>query len=118
MCAKAGTALIGYSPLGAGFLTGKYRAGIVPDSRFARIPGHQPLYLNDTATARLAQLEQAARESGLSLVALALAWALHDPEIDTVLVGGRNCHQLDQAFAARSPAAQGALAHLNRISTA
>jgi len=31
---------------------------------------------------------------------LALAWALHQPCIDTVLVGGRTPAHLDQAFAA------------------
>jgi aryl-alcohol dehydrogenase-like predicted oxidoreductase len=33
-------------------------------------------------------------------VHLALAWVLHQPGIDTVLVGGRSPAHLDQAFAA------------------
>ncbi|MFM7604280.1 MAG: aldo/keto reductase, partial [Prosthecobacter sp.] len=37
---------------------------------------------------------------GHSQAHLALAWALHQPGIDTVLVGGRTPAHLDQAFAA------------------
>jgi aryl-alcohol dehydrogenase-like predicted oxidoreductase len=100
LCARAKVQLVGYSPLGAGFLTGKHRAGVAPGSRFALMPGHQPIYLNAAAEARLGQLEHAARASGIPLARLALAWALRDPQVGTVLVGGRDRAHLDQAFAA------------------
>jgi aryl-alcohol dehydrogenase-like predicted oxidoreductase len=38
-CAAREIAIVTYSPLGAGFLTGKHRRGISPGSRFALVPG-------------------------------------------------------------------------------
>ncbi|MEO6246529.1 MAG: aldo/keto reductase [Opitutaceae bacterium] len=101
LCARCGIALIGYSPLGAGFLTGKHRVGVAPGSRFAIIPGHQAIYFNPAAQRRLGRLEAAAKRTGLPMAHLALAWALHQPQLSTVLVGGRNPAQLDQALAAQ-----------------
>lgn len=100
LCATAGIAIMTFSPLGAGFLTGKHRAGVQPGSRFELIPGHQPLYFQDTAFRRLARLEAVAARTGRPQVELALAWALHQPQIATVLIGGRTPAQLDQALAA------------------
>lgn len=99
-CAEARVTTFGYSPLGAGFLTGKHRAGVEPGSRFALIPGHQAIYFTAPARARLDQLQAVAARTGLPLVPLALAWALREPRIDFVLVGGRTTAQLDQAFVA------------------
>src|SRR5581483_5227288 len=53
-CARAGVAIVTYSPLGAGFLTGKHEERVQPGSRFDLMPAHQPIYFNDLARARLA----------------------------------------------------------------
>ncbi len=111
-CAAAGVAPFGYSPLGAGFLTGKHRAGVVPGSRFDVIPGHQQIYFTVEARSRLARLEAVAQATGHTPVALALAWALQRPEV-TVLVGGRTPGHLDQACAALAFADRAALAALD-----
>lgn len=100
-CGDEGVAIVTYSPLGAGFLTGKHQHGVQAGSRFDIIPGHQQVYFHDAAYRRLEQLEAVARRTGHSQPHLALAWALHQPGIDTVLVGGRTPEHLDQAFAAR-----------------
>jgi len=100
--AREDVAIITYSPLGAGFLTGKYRKEVATGTRFDVIPGHQPLYFNDTGWSRLSELEGAAARGGISQVQLAYAWVLDQPEIDSVLVGGRSPAQLDQALAARA----------------
>ena len=99
-CVAHEIAIVTYSPLGAGFLTGKHRGGVQPGSRFEMIPGHQQVYFHDSAYQRLARLEAVARRSGYSQTHLALAWALHQPGIETVLIGGRTPAHLDQAFAA------------------
>ena len=93
-------AIVTYSPLGAGFLTGKHQNGVQAGSRFEIVPGHQNVYFHDAAYQRLARLEAIAKRTGHSQAHLALAWALHQPGIDTVLVGGRTLAHLDQAFAA------------------
>lgn len=99
-CAANNIAIVTYSPLGAGFLTGKHQNGVQAGSRFEIVPGHQNVYFHDTAYQRLARLEAIAKRTGQSQAHLALAWALHQPGIDTVLVGGRTPAHLDQAFAA------------------
>ena len=100
LCAAAGIAIMTFSPLGAGFLTGKHRAGVQAGSRFELITGHQQLYFQAAAFRRLARLDAVAARTGRPQVELALAWALHQPQIATVLIGGRTPAQLDQAFAA------------------
>lgn len=101
-CAAQRIAIITYSPLGAGFLTGKHNQKVQPESRFDLVPGHQAIYFNETSYRRLAALEAIAAMSGHSQVHLALAWALHQPGVTSVLVGGRTPAHLDQAFAALS----------------
>jgi aryl-alcohol dehydrogenase-like predicted oxidoreductase len=99
-CAANCISIVTYSPLGAGFLTGKHQNGVQTGSRFEIIPGHQQVYFHESAYQRLAKLEDVAKRTGHSQAHLALAWALHQPGIDTVLVGGRSPAHLDQAFAA------------------
>ena len=99
-CATNDIAIVTYSPLGAGFLTGKHQNGVQAGSRFEIVPGHQNVYFHDAAYQRLARLEAVAQRTGHSQALLALAWALHQPGIDTVLVGGRTPAHLNQAFAA------------------
>ena len=102
LCAHHRIAVVGYSPLGAGFLTGKHDVEVQPGSRFDIIPGHQNVYFNDLARKRLARLRQISERSGFPMTQLALAWAVHQPGITSVLVGGRSTAHLDQALQARS----------------
>lgn len=111
-CAANDIVIVGYSPLGAGFLTGKHQKGVQPGSRFDIIPGHQQVYFHESAFQRLAKLEEVARRTGHSQAHLALAWALHQPAMDCVLVGGRTPAHLDQAFAALDFADAGVLIEL------
>lgn len=99
-CAANKIRIVTYSPLGAGFLTSKHQNGVQAGSRFEIVPGHQNVYFHAAAYQRLAQLEAVAKHTGHSQAHLALAWALHQPGIDTVLIGGRSPAHLDQAFAA------------------
>lgn len=101
-CAARKIDIVTYSPLGAGFLTSKHRHGVQPGSRFAVVPGHQDVYFHEAAHRRLARLESVAARTGHSQARLALAWALHQPGVASVLVGGRTPAHLDQALAAQS----------------
>lgn len=102
LCADQQVGVMSYSPLSAGFLTGKYRRGqdVPKGTRFDVIPGHQPIYFTDHGYAVLDRLDEAAQVSGRSLVQLALAWVLRQPSITSVLIGARNTSQVDQAFEA------------------
>ena len=99
-CAAHEIAIVTYSPLGAGFLTGKHQNGVQAGSRFEIIPGHQQVYFHDSAYQRLARLETIAKRTGYSQAHLALAWALHQPGIACTLIGGRTSAHVDQAFTA------------------
>jgi 1-deoxyxylulose-5-phosphate synthase len=99
-CATNDIAIVTYSPLGAGFLTGKHQNGVQAGSRFEIIPGHQQVYFHEAAYQRLARLEAIAKRTGHSQAHLALAWALHQPGIACTLIGGRTSAHVDQAFAA------------------
>lgn len=98
LCAEQRMAIITYSPLGAGFLTGKHLTGVQPGSRFAVIPGHQSVYFNPVAERRLAHLAAVAARSKHTMTHLALAWAVHEPRVTSTLIGGRALRHLDQAF--------------------
>ncbi|MCC6511171.1 MAG: aldo/keto reductase [Pirellulaceae bacterium] len=99
-CAAENIAVISYSPLAAGFLTGKYRRGaaIPSGTRFDVIPGHQDIYFTDHGYQVLAWLDEESRRTGQSHVQLALSWVLKQPGITSVLIGARNTNQIDQAM--------------------
>jgi len=99
-CAAHEIAIVTYSPLGAGFLTGKHQNGVQAGSRFEIIPGHQQVYFHEVANQRLARLEEIAKRSGHLQAHLALAWVLQQPGIACTLIGGRSPAHIDQAFAA------------------
>ncbi len=79
VCVAHDIRIITYSPLGAGFLTGKHLLAVQPGSRFALVPGHQEIYFQETANRRFAKLQELAALSGHTTTRLALAWALHQP---------------------------------------
>jgi 1-deoxyxylulose-5-phosphate synthase len=100
LCQDQGVNLITYSPLGAGFLTGKHLPGLQPGTRFAIAPGHQAIYFQPVAERRLARLMEVSRCTGHPPSHLALAWALHQPSVASVLIGCRSTAHVDQALAA------------------
>jgi 1-deoxyxylulose-5-phosphate synthase len=104
LCADQQIGVISYSPLGAGFLTGKYRRdGEVPKgTRFDVIPGHQPLYFHETGWRVVEGLRAQSEKTGRSMIQLAMAWAIGQPGITSVLVGARGTDQVDQAFEAEA----------------
>lgn len=101
-CADQEVGVITYSPLGAGFLTGKYNKSwsAPPDTRFARIPDHWAIYANVTSMTRMEKLRAKAQETGISMIQLALAWVIGQPGVTSVLIGSRGIDQVDQAFEA------------------
>lgn len=94
--------VVTYSPLAAGFLTGKYTAGIPKGSRFDVIPGHTDIYCHERNFALAARLNAFAARTGIPAAQVALHWVLRNPRVDTVLIGARNTTHLDNALAAIS----------------
>jgi voltage-dependent potassium channel beta subunit len=78
-----------WSPLASGMLTGKYNAGIPPDSRGA-LKGYEWLAERLTDTAKIAvvkKLEPIAADLSCTLAQLSLAWCLKNPSVSSVITG-------------------------------
>src|SRR5258706_4772602 len=78
LCADQQLGVITYSPLGAGFLTGKYHQGgpLPAGTRFEIVPGHQDIYFNDASFGAMERLRARAAELGVPMAQLGLAWVL------------------------------------------
>jgi len=102
LCADQEVGVIAYSPLGGGFLTGKYtrREAAPAGTRLEVVPGMQPIYMHEAGFRILAGLEAKAAEWGTASPLLALAWAMTRPGITSVLIGARAPYQVDQALEA------------------
>ncbi len=100
LCSSQRIGVTSYSPLGAGFLTGKYRRdGNVPGgTRFDVKPAHQDIYFTDHGFRMTEQLRAMAGVVGLPMARLALAWVLRRDGITSVLIGARTPQHVDQAF--------------------
>jgi aryl-alcohol dehydrogenase-like predicted oxidoreductase len=91
VCKAYTIGVIPYSPLAGGFLTGKYRRNLVPNS--ARVAGAKR-YFSEQNWVLLDQLDALAKGKGVSVSQLALAWLLADPLITSPIVGANSPEQL------------------------
>jgi aryl-alcohol dehydrogenase-like predicted oxidoreductase len=95
LCARRGVAYQAFSPLGGGWLTGKYRRGeqYPAGSRMTQRPEpYQGLAADQTFDA-LGELDRIARRLGISMAGLALAWLLADDRVTQIVIGpGRPDH--------------------------
>ncbi len=95
LAARRGVAYLAFSPLGGGWLTGKYRRGepFPAGSRMTQRPEPYAGLLDDATFARLERLESLAAERDVSMAGLALAWLLADDRVTQIVVGpGRPAH--------------------------
>lgn len=102
LCADQEVGIMSYSPLGAGFLTGKYgRGDVIPQgARFDVIPGHQPLYFSETNYDIVEGLQRIAQREGVTVPTLAIAWVLHQSGVTTTLIGARTLAHVEQGITA------------------
>lgn len=102
LCTDQQVGVLAYSPLGGGFLTGKYRqGGAVPaGTRMDVVPLMQPIYFHEAGFRILEGLRARAAALGTPMPLLALAWAMTAPGITSVLIGARSPEQVDQALEA------------------
>jgi aryl-alcohol dehydrogenase-like predicted oxidoreductase len=99
VCERYRMAVIPWSPLAGGWLSGRYRKGTEPpaSTRAGRIPHRYDLSLPENqrkldAADRLAQL---AEEAGLTLIQLATAFVLRHPAVTAPIIGPRTMEQLE-----------------------
>jgi voltage-dependent potassium channel beta subunit len=102
-----------WSPLASGLLTGKYNAGVPQDTRLGT-PGMEwlrDMILQDPAAkkkiAAVPAIAAIAKELGVSLPCLAIAWCLKNPRVSSVILGASRVAQLQENL--------GALAALEKL---
>jgi L-glyceraldehyde 3-phosphate reductase len=99
---ELGVGCIAFSPLAQGMLTSRYLDGVPPDSRMARGSSLSPELLSEQNLARIRGLNAIAVERGQSLAQLALAWALRDERMTSVVIGASSVRQLEDSLGALS----------------
>ena len=107
MAQTYGFALIPWSPLGGGLLTGKYQRGepLPEGARFAD-PGSPfaARRLNDRVFDVVEGLQPLADEKGCTLSQLALAWVMQQPGVTSAIIGPRTMQQFDDNVGATTVA--------------
>ena len=95
VCELKGLGVVVWSPLGGGFLSGKYRPGqrSVTGSRSEEGWAYPERYFADCADDSLAALLDMAESTGHSPAQVALRWVLEQPAITSVIIGARTVEQ-------------------------
>ena len=109
VCRMEGVSLLPYSPLGGGVLTGKYNQGALPDgARFSHYMKHgEPRqkkmaarFLNDRTIETTVRLQEIAKDIGVTVTALAVAWSKQHDFVASTIIGATNLVQLEESLAA------------------
>lgn len=87
-----------WSPLAAGFLTGKYLHEIPEGSRLSmdNFGWLRDRWLQEGKIGKLKQLVKLADELGVSMSALAIAWTIRNPNVTTAILGASKAAQLTE----------------------
>ncbi len=105
LCEEEGVGVAVFSPLAAGFLSGKYErdAGPIEGARFSLAHlgyRYNEPYWNDANFSAVERLRQIAKDHGKALPEFALAWVLSNETITSVVCGATTIEQLEQNMAA------------------
>ena len=93
VCLDQGVGVIPYSPLQAGFLTGKYRRDTTPDSVRA---GGLKKYFTERNYQLIDLLEERGKAHNATVAQMTLAWMMQRPAITAPIVGANNAEQLQE----------------------
>merc|ERR1719253_938461 len=101
-CYHHNVALLPYSPLAGGILTGKYAdADNVPENaRLNLFPGFMSRYRGSQTEAAAAAYAEVAKEAGMSPTELALAWCYHREHVTSTIIGATSISQLEENIGA------------------
>jgi aryl-alcohol dehydrogenase-like predicted oxidoreductase len=91
VCKTYQIGVIPYSPLAGGFLTGKYRRNLVPNTARA---GGAKRYFTEHNWIILELIDKLAKGRGMSVSQVSLAWLLADPIITCPIIGPNSLEQL------------------------
>lgn len=107
LCREEGIAVIPYNPLAGGLLTGKHAKTEAPAAGTRFTVGrsaemYRARYWHDRQFEAVEALRGVAKEAGMSLATLAVAWVLANPAITSPIIGASRPEQLADSLAAVS----------------
>ena len=97
---EQGVGCIAFSPLAQGLLTERYLDGIPQGSRASKHTSLSDDMVSEANLNHVRALREVASSRGQKVSQLALAWALRDPRVTSVLIGASSVEQLDENLAA------------------
>jgi aryl-alcohol dehydrogenase-like predicted oxidoreductase len=116
-CQEFGMGVIAWSPLGGGWLSGRWRkdAEDLTSRRAAMIPQRYDLSIpaNQAKLEAADALRQLADDAGISLIDMALAFVIRHPAVTAAIIGPRTIEQLESQLSAADVTLDSAL--LDRI---
>ena len=97
VCRQFGLGVLPWSPLAAGFLSGKYARNQPPPAgvRLEKWKDGFARFDNDRGWRTLDAVQAIAKERGTTPAAVSLAWLLAKPAVTSVIFGARSVDQLD-----------------------
>ena len=96
MCMREEVGLLAYSPLGFGRLTGKYRGGHNLDKARLTVFPNMARYNSDQSIEATEHYYQIAKNHGISLTQMALAFVNQQPFLTSNIIGATNLEQLQE----------------------
>jgi len=108
VCRTEQVSLLAYSPIAGGVLSGKYNGDDWPDgARFSQYRSGEPRtrimterFINPRTLAAQARFAAIAKEAGISVVTLGVAWTLAKDFVGSSLVGATSLAQMPELLAA------------------
>ncbi len=100
LCLDQGIGVIPYSPMAAGFLTGKYQRGQAVDTSRSDSALIKRLTADDRAYDVVERVRDIAAAHSVPMAHIALAWLLARPSITAPIIGARTVAQLEEVAGA------------------
>lgn len=102
MCVAENIAVLPWSPLAGGYLTGKYKEGVRSPPTGTRIADAKDVefyarrFENERVNRIVKAVDGVAKETGRSMAQVALNWLLSRPGVTAPIIGARHVEQLEE----------------------
>lgn len=116
LCAERSLSVLAWSPLGGGFLTGKYTAQKRPLGRRRDAENAFPPLPERRLEGLIEILKRVAALEGITPAQAALGWVMDRPGVASAVVGARTLEQLRETLDSR-PLSEKSSAYLNKVSS-